>query len=326
MFRLIHLSHRSRIPQPRQLATLLASCAIVLLNACSGSSDSTVAADFSVKSVKGTVSGQNVTLDLSSLGNCAVDLKAMVVTINASGYQISPDPTAARDYSSPVDFTLTAPDGTKATYKVTVTGAACVSATPTPTPTPTPVACTAAPINPAEAYSLVFKGCDANNVATYYDKTECVRQNSTGLIWQGQMPAGSGHLRANDQHKTNFDNSTELQKYNGGNPIAPTQAEIDASTNSIGFKNAVNATNLCGSNAWRMPNKDELFGLVKTTESPTIDNSWFPNTPQYGVYWTSSPYAGYASLAWVVMFSYGFAYYGYRDGWASNDFPVRLVR
>jgi len=222
---------------------LIASFLISLLVACSGSDSTTIAADFNVKGIKGTVSGQNVTLDLSSLGNCAVDLKAMVVTINASGYQISPDPTAARDYSSPVDFTLTAPDGTKATYKVTVTGAACVGATPTPTPT----ACTAAPINPTEPYSLVFKGCDANNVATYYDKTECVRQNSTGLIWQGQMPAGSGDLRANDQYKTNYDSTIELQKSNNGSPKAPTQAEIDASTNSIGFKNAVNLSNLCGS-------------------------------------------------------------------------------
>ena len=318
MFRLIHLSHRSRIPQPRQLATLLASCAIVLLNACSGSSDSTVAADFSVKGVKGTVSGQNVTLDLSSLGNCAVDLKAMVVTINASGYTISPDPTAARDYSSPVDFTLTAPDGTKATYKVTVTGAACVGATPT-------TSCVQ-PAYPSTGYSQVFKGCDAANVATYYAKDECVRDNVTGLIWQGQTAAGTG-LRANDQYKTNFDSTTGDQNWNGGTPIPATQGQIDAITNSIGFKNAVNATNLCGSNAWRLPTKDELLGIVKTSESPTIDNSWFPNTVEW-YYWTSSPYAGDATYVWGVFFSNGEADYGYRDGYNGFSYNslVRLVR
>ena len=318
MFRLIHLSHRSRIPQPRQLATLLASCAIVLLNACSGSSDSTVAADFSVKGVKGTVSGQNVTLDLSSLGNCAVDLKAMVVTINASGYTISPDPTAARDYSSPVDFTLTAPDGTKATYKVTVTGAACVGATPTPTPS------CVQPAYPSTGYSQVFKGCDAANVATYYAKDECVRDNVTGLILQGQTAAGTG-LRANDQYKTNFDSTTGDQSWNDGTPI--TQGQIDAITNSIGFKNAVNATNLCGSNAWRLPTKDELLGIVKTSESPTIDNSWFPNTVEW-YYWTSSPYAGDATYVWGVFFSNGEADYGYRDGYNGFSYNslVRLVR
>ncbi len=306
----------------------IAVTSITLFACGGGSSDSTVAADFSVQGIKGTISGQNVTLDLSSLGNCAVDLKAMVVTINASGYQISPDPTAARDYSSPVDFTLTAPDGTKATYKVTVTGAACVGATPTPTPNPnpTPVACTAAPINPAEPYSLVFKGCDANNVATYYDKTECVRQNSTGLIWQGQTAAGTG-LRANDQYKTNYDSTTELQKYTGGNPIAPTQIQIDAATNSIGFKNAVNLSNLCGSGAWRLPTKDELLGIVKTTEAPRIDNAWFPNTTQYGSYWSASPDPGNAYGAWYVYFYYGAAVIGNRGNYnGSGSILVRLVR
>ena len=72
----------------------------------------------------------------------------MVIGINANGASISPDPRVARDYSQPVQFTLTAPDGTKVVYTVTVKGAACLSAapapspvpTPTPTPTPTPVA------------------------------------------------------------------------------------------------------------------------------------------------------------------------------------------
>ena len=58
---------------------------------------------------------------------------------------------------------------------------------------PAPAACTAAPIG-ATGYSLVFKGCDAANVATYYDKSECVRDNATGLIWQGQTPAGSANV------------------------------------------------------------------------------------------------------------------------------------
>lgn len=59
----------------------------------------------------------------------------MVIGINANGASISPDPRLARDYSQPVQFTLTAPDGTKVVYTVTVKGAECL---PTPTPTPTP--------------------------------------------------------------------------------------------------------------------------------------------------------------------------------------------
>ena len=328
----------------------LSSIAFAVLTACSGgSSDPTsVAGDFSAYGIKGTANGQNITLDLSSLGNCATTIESMVIGVNANGASISPDPRVARDYSQPVQFTLTAPDGTKVVYTVTVKGAECLPTptptpvpapvpapspvptpvpTPAPTPTPTPTACTAAATG-STGYSLVFKGCDAANVAEYYDKTECVRDNASGLIWQGQTAAGTG-LRANDQYKTNYDSTTAFQKYNGTGYVAPTQADIDASTNSIGFKNAVNASNLCGSAVWRLPTKDELLGIVKTSQSPTIDNAWFPNTQLNSSYWTSSPYLDVAHFAWYVGFNDGNAYGGYRDGYYSGGilyYLVRLVR
>jgi Protein of unknown function (DUF1566) len=315
--------------QPLSRSAALTSIAFALLTACSGGSSdpTTVAGDFTAYGVKGTVNGQNVTLDLSGLGNCATNIENMVIGVNANGASISPDPRIARDYSQPVQFTLTAPDGTKVVYTVTVKGAACLS-TPAPAPTPTPTACTAAAIG-STGYSLVFKGCSAANVAEYYDKTECVRDNATGLIWQGQTPAGTG-LRANDAYKTNYDSTTALQKLNVSVFVAPTQAEVDASTNSIGFKNAVNATNLCGSGAWRLPTKDELLGIVKTTEAPTIDIVWFPNTPLNSVYWTSTlyPITGGADFAWIVSFNDGHAYSdGLRGGQNGYlNFLVRLVR
>lgn len=169
--------------------------------------------------------------------------------------------------------------------------------------------------------------------AEYYDKTECVRDNATGLIWQGQTAAGTG-LRANNVNKTNYDSTSALQKYSVTVNsvrvyVTPTQVEIDANTNSIGFKNAVNATNLCGSSAWRLPTKDELLGIVKTSEYPMIDNVWFPNTVSGMPYWTSSPNVDYAESAWGVIFSYGSAFNnfrGYRDAPGGGDGPVRLVR
>ena len=134
-----------------KISAALTSIAFALLTACSsGSSDpTTIAADFSAHGVNGTVSGQNITLDLSGLGNCATTVENMVIGINANGASISPDPRIARDYSQPVQFTLTAPDGTKAVYTVTVKGAACLS-TPTPTPTPdtTPPVITVLGTNP----------------------------------------------------------------------------------------------------------------------------------------------------------------------------------
>ena len=49
------------------------------------------------------------------------------ISVNASGSTISPDPNVARDYSQPVQFTLSLPDGTKQVYTVTVKGADCIT-------------------------------------------------------------------------------------------------------------------------------------------------------------------------------------------------------
>jgi hypothetical protein len=108
--------------------------------------------------------------------------------------------------------------------------------------------------------------------------------------------------------------------------IAPTAAEVNATTNSIGFKNAVNATNLCGSGAWRLPTKDELLGIVKIKPAaPMIDTEWFPNTPQNGLYWTSSPFPDIAHFVGVVSFAAGVGGNVHRDGYF-GPFILRLVR
>lgn len=116
--------------------TMSLGLVLSILAGCSSSDPTTVAADFSVLGIKGKVDGQNVLLDLTALGNCAVAINNMTVQAEAYGASISPDPRVARDYSKPVDFTITAPDGTSATFKVTVKAEGC---TPTPAPDPTPV-------------------------------------------------------------------------------------------------------------------------------------------------------------------------------------------
>ncbi|MBK9340992.1 MAG: DUF1566 domain-containing protein [Rhodoferax sp.] len=168
--------------------------------------------------------------------------------------------------------------------------------------------CTAAPL--AQQAGLVFKGCDAANVAAYYDKSECVRDNTTGLIWQGQTPAGTG-LRANDEMgRTNYNGASVAQKWNGITLVNPTQADIDNATNATGFKNAINATNLCGFNDWRLPSKDELFGLVKPALSPKIDTTWFVNfstTTAFQRFWTATQAGTPNRWAWSIYFDSGTA-------------------
>ncbi|MCX7074647.1 MAG: DUF1566 domain-containing protein [Methylococcales bacterium] len=87
-----------------------------------------------------------------------------------------------------------------------------------------------------------------------------------------------------------------------------------------------------GHSDWRMPTKVELEGLVLGKEeagfiwtgsltSPTINTTYFPNTPS-DWFWSSSPYAGGSRSAWFVYFSDGYSYLNAKNG---NSF-VRLVR
>jgi PKD repeat protein len=150
----------------------------------------------------------------------------------------------------------------------------------------------------------------------------CVKDNVTGMVWE--VKTKDGGLRDWTKIYTNYDSTASAQFYNGTAYVNPTRVQIDAATNSIGFKNAVNATALCGATDWRLPTADELQGLVDygvAYPGPTIDATWFPNT-QGDVFWSSSPYVGYAYVAWGVNFGIGGVGY---DGRYNADY-VRLVR
>ena len=166
----------------------------------------------------------------------------------------------------------------------------------------------------ASRYSLV-----ANGSGGFYDKTECVMDNSTGLVWEGKT-ASPATSRLGTSYYTNYDSTNIPQKYQGN--VYVTQTEIDARTNSIGYKNSVNASALCGYTDWRMPTKEELQGIKVSGSHPTIDSAWFPNTQAY-FYWSSSPYVGVSNDAWVVDFATSIVLNHGRD--YSRNF-VRLVR
>lgn len=85
------------------------------------------------------------------------------------------------------------------------------------------------------------------------------------------------------------------------------------------------ASNFAGKTDWRVPSQSELLSIAdyaKTGAGATLNTSIFPNDPASYV-WSSSLYAGDASAAWGVYFSYGHPNnYGLR----SNSLAVRLVR
>ena len=172
----------------------------------------------------------------------------------------------------------------------------------------------------AQSYGYVANASDG-----LYDKTECVQDNNTGLVWEGKT-ASPATSRLGTSSYTNLDSTSSAQKQatpGGSIYVNPSQTDIDASTNSIGYRNSVRTLNLCGYNDWRMPTKEELEGIVVSNQNPTIDLTWFPNTRSW-THWSASPHSSNAGLALVVSFVQNDVSNGYDLRLSSN--PVRLVR
>lgn len=148
----------------------------------------------------------------------------------------------------------------------------------------------------------------------------CVRDEVTGLTWEGKTDDGG--LRDTDNTYTwyNPDSST-----NGGN--AGTQnggACTGSNCDTYSYVQAVNAgaEALCGVRDWRMPWKEELRSIVDYSRlNPAIDAGYF-QFQRSSYVWSGSPYAGQSAYAWIVYFSHGF---DAGDNRGSGN-RVRLVR
>ena len=135
----------------------------------------------------------------------------------------------------------------------------------------------------------------------------CTRDNVTNLTWE--VKTSDGGLRDQNKTYTNYDDVYDPGGFK------------NAAGNSLGFVNAVNAAGLCSKTDWRRPDIGELQGLVVAGSAPTIDATYFPNTPAW-VFWSASPVAGSPDYAWLVGFNDGGDYLGPRNVVG----PVRLVR
>lgn len=138
----------------------------------------------------------------------------------------------------------------------------------------------------------------------FYDKTECVRDNVTGLIWEGKTVSGP---RGGDRYFIR----TRGIFHNGRTP-----ADV--------YVGEVNSSRLCGFSDWRIPTAHELHSLVdfgNQSTGPKIDNIWFPNT--------RSEYLAVEYLSeltiWVINFDIGIV----QTTWFPSFTPgasLRLVR
>lgn len=182
-------------------------------------------------------------------------------------------------------------------------------------------------------FNFTKLGSNGNNLPASVTEWSCVRDNTTGLIWEikkgGNGWKGDEGLHDADDKYTwyNSDSSTNgsdvgFANYGDGNicfgydvHTAPTFCNTQA------FVARVNAVNYCNQSNWRLPNPSELMGLVNYSRlNPSIDTSYFPQTSSSST-WTSMPYAGNSQEAWTINFSYGGGAYAGRHFGRS----IRLV-
>jgi PKD repeat protein len=146
-----------------------------------------------------------------------------------------------------------------------------------------------------------FTKIGASGQTLPFDATQwsCIKDNVTGLMWEYKSNDGSLH----DFKKiyTNYDSTTSAQLATGG---LPTQADVDASTNSVGFRNAVNAEGLCGSTDWRVPSTYELQGLANHGPSPFVDDVLFGVSYITGSLSSSPSPVGVPSRHWVFQINF----------------------
>ena len=155
----------------------------------------------------------------------------------------------------------------------------------------------------------------------YYARSECVRDNVTGLTWEGKESSGP---RSGANTYTNFDDVSKPQKDDN---LYPTQADIDAVSNSVGYVAYVNSIALCGFTDWRLPSVQELqniadFGAIGSGK--LIDATWFPNSAVLSSSWSSTPGLSPGS-AWYFDFGSGGGAKQTLRAWDWSHM-VRLVR
>lgn len=143
----------------------------------------------------------------------------------------------------------------------------------------------AAALNPQQdGHRLTINAMSYSAVGAH-PLTSCVRDNVTGLIWEGKT--GDGGPRSLSQRYTNTGN-------NEGD---------DAS----GYTAYVNGLNLCGYSDWRLPTLQELLGIVDHgRHQPSLQTDWFPNWGGDVItYWTADRHGGNNRYVATVTFSTG---------------------
>jgi hypothetical protein len=132
----------------------------------------------------------------------------------------------------------------------------------------------------------------------------CVKDNVTGLLWEGKTADGGLH----DMNWT-YSWYNPVKTTNGGAPGFQNNGKCATFTgcDTYAYVRAVNAAGWCGQKAWRLPTVEELTSLTSFRRtSPALETAYFPDANISGV-WSSTPYAPNIGgfVAWYVDFSIG---------------------
>ncbi len=154
----------------------------------------------------------------------------------------------------------------------------------------------------------------------------CVKDNMTGLIWEGKTNDKGLHDKNDTYNWYEPDHSKNGGHVGysklGGDICFDYDAENEASfCNTHAYVKRVNREGFCGASNWRLPKSKELRSIVSRHRThPSINTDWFVHTLS-AWFWSSSPYNLNKTGARVVHFDYGLDSADYKK----NGHPVRLV-
>ena len=156
-------------------------------------------------------------------------------------------------------------------------------------------------------FSFTKLGSAGEALAADAAEWSCVKDNTTGLIWESKKGKGlgvgaAGLHSADDRYTTNADNAPNARCFGFTWEYGNTEASCYVDR----FAARVNAEGLCGITDWRMPVFSELESLVNYgNPDVAIDTTFFPNTHEVDYYQSATVSADNNISTFNVSFGTG---------------------